>query len=598
MGANVKDTKYSLQNQCIVFAVPLQHRCSATATVLQCYCNAFAVLLQKMCSRFAVRACDEKAMGVLSFLRNMCYLCHTCNLNSSSYGIGIQNFEQLRTRNCVYVDKTELVYKLVNTDQIYFFSRPRRFGKSLLVSTLEAYFQGKKELFEGLAMERLEQEWEVCPVLHVDFSLTKYTELRDLTGQLNLFLSRWEEIYGKKEEEEGAAERLQGIILRAYAKTGKPVVVLIDEYDAPLLDSNSDALLQQQLRNEMRKFFSPLKGLGQYLRFLFITGISKFSQLSIFSELNNLQNISMRDDFSALCGITEEELLTQLKPDIERMAEANDETYEEACLHLKRQYDGYHFSKACADIYNPFSLFNAFNSKEYKNYWFSTGTPTFLIDILRHADFDVRALEGVEATDEQFDAPTEQITSPIPVLYQSGYLTIKGYDRNFQIYRLAYPNGEVRKGFIESLLPSYVHLPAQNNTFYVVSFLRDLMKGDVESCLERTRSFFASIPNDLENKTEKHYQTIFYLLFRLMGQYVESEVKSSVGRADVVVQLQDVVYVFEFKYDGTPEEALAQIDSKQYAIPYRADGRRVVKIGVIFDSSTRTIGGWKIAKAD
>lgn len=513
-------------------------------------------------------------------------------LSGRRYPIGIQNFEQLRTRNCVYVDKTELVYKLVNTDQIYFFSRPRRFGKSLLVSTLEAYFQGKKELFEGLAMERLEQEWEVCPVLHVDFSLTKYTELRDLTGQLNLFLSRWEEIYGKKEEEEGAAERLQGIILRAYAKTGKPVVVLIDEYDAPLLDSNSDALLQQQLRNEMRKFFSPLKGLGQYLRFLFITGISKFSQLSIFSELNNLQNISMRDDFSALCGITEEELLTQLKPDIERMAEANDETYEEACLHLKRQYDGYHFSKACADIYNPFSLFNAFNSKEYKNYWFSTGTPTFLIDILRHADFDVRALEGVEATDEQFDAPTEQITSPIPVLYQSGYLTIKGYDRNFQIYRLAYPNGEVRKGFIESLLPSYVHLPAQNNTFYVVSFLRDLMKGDVESCLERTRSFFASIPNDLENKTEKHYQTIFYLLFRLMGQYVESEVKSSVGRADVVVQLQDVVYVFEFKYDGTPEEALAQIDSKQYAIPYRADGRRVVKIGVIFDSSTRTIGGW------
>ena len=605
MGANVKDTKYSLQNQCIVFAVPLQHRCSATATVLQCYCNAFAVLLQKMCSRFAVRACDEKAMGVLSFLRNMCYLCHTCNLNSSSYGIewqtypiGIQNFEQLRTRNCVYVDKTELVYKLVNTDQIYFFSRPRRFGKSLLVSTLEAYFQGKKELFEGLAMERLEQEWEVCPVLHVDFSLTKYTELRDLTGQLNLFLSRWEEIYGKKEEEEGAAERLQGIILRAYAKTGKPVVVLIDEYDAPLFDSNSDALLQQQLRNEMRKFFSPLKGLGQYLRFLFITGISKFSQLSIFSELNNLQNISMRDDFSALCGITEQELLTQLKPDIRQMAEANGETYEEACAHLKRQYDGYHFSKACADIYNPFSLFNAFNSKEYKNYWFSTGTPTFLIDILRHADFDVRALEGVEATDEQFDAPTEQITSPIPVLYQSGYLTIKGYDRNFQIYRLAYPNGEVRKGFIESLLPSYVHLPAQNNTFYVVSFLRDLMKGDVESCLERTRSFFASIPNDLENKTEKHYQTIFYLLFRLMGQYVESEVKSSVGRADVVVQLQDVVYVFEFKYDGTPEEALAQIDSKQYAIPYRADGRRVVKIGVNFDSATRTIGGWKIAKAD
>ncbi len=515
-------------------------------------------------------------------------------LNIRRYPIGIQNFEELRNRNCVYVDKTELIYRLTNTDKVYFFSRPRRFGKSLLISTLEAYFQGKKELFEGLAMEQLEKDWTVYPVLHVDFSLTKYTTLFDLQEQLNLFLSRWELIYGKNEQEETPAARLQGIILRAYEKTGKQIVVLIDEYDAPLLDSNSDIPLQQQLRNEMRKFFSPLKGMGQYLRFLFITGISKFSQLSIFSELNNLKNISMRDDFSALCGITEQELLTQLKSDIERMAEANGETYQEACLHLKQRYDGYHFSKSCADIYNPFSLFNAFDAKEYKNYWFSTGTPTFLIDILKRADFDVRSLEGVEATDEQFDAPTEQITSPIPVLYQSGYLTIKGYDPAFQIYRLAYPNGEVRKGFIESLLPAYIQLPGQQNTFYVVSFIRDLLKGDIESCLERTRSFFASIPNDLENKTEKHYQTIFYLLFRLMGQYVDAEVKSAIGRADVVVKLQDAIYVFEFKYDGTPEEALAQIDSKQYAIPFQADGRKIFKIGVNFDSATRTIGGWTI----
>ncbi len=515
-------------------------------------------------------------------------------LNIRRYPIGIQNFEELRNRNCVYVDKTELIYRLTNTDKVYFFSRPRRFGKSLLISTLEAYFQGKKELFEGLAMEQLEKDWTVYPVLHVDFSLTKYTTLFDLQEQLNLFLSRWELIYGKNEQEETPAARLQGIILRAYEKTGKQIVVLIDEYDAPLLDSNSDIPLQQQLRNEMRKFFSPLKGMGQYLRFLFITGISKFSQLSIFSELNNLKNISMRDDFSALCGITEQELLTQLKSDIERMAEANGETYQEACLHLKQRYDGYHFSKSCADIYNPFSLFNAFDAKEYKNYWFSTGTPTFLIDILKRADFDVRSLEGVEATDEQFDAPTEQITSPIPVLYQSGYLTIKGYDPAFQIYRLAYPNGEVRKGFIESLLPAYIQLPGQQNTFYVVSFIRDLLKGDIESCLERTRSFFASIPNDLENKTEKHYQTIFYLLFRLMGQYVDAEVNSAIGRADVVVKLQDAIYVFEFKYDGTPEEALAQIDSKQYAIPFQADGRKIFKIGVNFDSATRTIGGWTI----
>lgn len=517
-------------------------------------------------------------------------------LDIRRYPIGIQNFEDLRNLNCVYVDKTEPIYRLINTGKFYFLSRPRRFGKSLLVSTLEAYFQGKRELFKGLFMERRETDWTAYPVLHVDFSLTKYTTLFDLQEQLNLLLYRWEQLYGKNQQEETPAARLQGIILRAYEKTGRQVVVLIDEYDAPLLDSNSDILLQQQLRNEMRKFFSPLKGLGQYLRFLFITGISKFSQLSIFSELNNLQNISMRDDFSTLCGITEQELLTQLQPDIEQMAVANGESYEEACAHLKRQYDGYHFSKACTDIYNPFSLFNAFNAKEYNNYWFSTGTPTFLIDILRASDFDVRSLESVEATDEQFDAPTEQITSPIPVLYQSGYLTIKGYDPAFQIYRLGYPNNEVRKGFIESMLPAYVHLPGQNNTFYVVSFIRDLLKGDIESCLERTRSFFASIPNDLDNKTEKHYQTIFYLLFRLMGQYVDAEVKSAFGRADVVVKLPDAIYVFEFKFDGTPEEALAQIDSKQYALPYQADGRKIVKIGVNFDSATRTIGGWKIAE--
>ena len=487
--------------------------------------------------------------------------------NYRRYPIGIQNFEQLRNRNCVYVDKTELVYRLANTDSVYFLSRPRRFGKSLLVSTLEAYFQGKKDLFKGLAMERLEKDWNVYPVFHIDFSLTKYTTLFDLQEQLNLFLLRCEKVYGAEKEEKTPAARLQGMIRRAYEQTGLPVVVLIDEYDAPLLDSNSNIPLQQELRNELRKFFSPLKGLGQYLRFLFITGISKFSQMSIFSELNNLKNISMRDDFSAICGITERELLDELRPDIERMALANGETYEAACAHLKRQYDGYHFSKKCEDVYNPFSLFNAFAQKSYENFWFSTGTPTFLINILQQSNFDIRELDGTTATAEQFDAPTSVITDPLPVLYQSGYLTIKGYDSEFQLYTLAYPNKEVRKGFIESLMPAYVHLPARENTFYVVSFIKDLRAGKLVECLERIRAFFASIPNDLENKQEKHYQTIFYLLFRLMGQYVDVEVKSAIGRADVVVKLHDAIYVFEFKVDGTPEEALEQINSKGYAIP-------------------------------
>ena len=512
------------------------------------------------------------------------------------YPIGIQNFEDLRNNGYVYVDKTELIYRLTNTNKVYFLSRPRRFGKSLLVSTLEAYFSGKKDLFNGLAMETLEKEWAVYPVLHIDFSVSKYMTAEALSAVINYQLLQWEKLYGREEGETTFSLRLKGIIQRAYTQTGKPVVILVDEYDAPMLDSNNNTELQIEIRDIMRDFFSPLKAQGQYIRFLFITGISKFSQMSIFSELNNLQNISMRDDYSAICGITEQELRTQLKADIEMMAQANGETYEEACLHLKQQYDGYHFSEHSEDIYNPFSLFNAFAQKKYANFWFSTGTPTFLINILQQSNFDIRELDGTTATAEQFDAPTSVITDPLPVLYQSGYLTIKGYDSEFQLYTLAYPNKEVRKGFIESLMPAYVHLPARENTFYVVSFIKDLRAGKLVECLERIRAFFASIPNDLENKQEKHYQTIFYLLFRLMGQYVDVEVKSAIGRADVVVKLHDAIYVFEFKVDGTPEEALEQINSKGYAIPYQPDHRSVVKIGVNFDSTTRTIGDWVIAE--
>ena len=371
------------------------------------------------------------------------------------YPIGIQNFEDLRNNNCVYIDKTDLIYRLTHSDKVYFLSRPRRFGKSLLVSTLEAYFQGKKHLFEGLAMERLETEWTEYPVLHMDFSGSKYMDAESLKAALDVQISRWEKIYGSVENERTFSNRFEGVIQRAYLQTGKQVVVLIDEYDAPLLDTNSEPSLQKELRDIVRDFFSPLKKNGQYLRFHLLTGISKFSQLSIFSELNTLQNISMRDEFSALCGITENELLTQMKPDIERMAEANSETYEEACAHLKKQYDGYHFSGKCEDIYNPFSLINAFNAKKYDNFWFESGTPTFLLDILGKTDFNVRDLDGVMATKEQFDAPTDVITDPVPVLYQSGYLTIKEYDKDRRQYLLSFPNEEVRQGFSESLFRYY-----------------------------------------------------------------------------------------------------------------------------------------------
>ena len=539
---------------------------------------------------------------------------------------GIDNFKKIRNGNYYYVDKTSLVEQILNNgSEVTLFTRPRRFGKSLNMSMIQHFFEIGTDpaLFDGL---KISKNTEICeqymgkyPVISISLKGIDADSYEKARAQLIKTINRearrfqfllesdklsqvdkalFSELLTRNMEEDTITSSLQELTELLEVHYEQQVVVLIDEYDAPLLDSNSNIPLQQELRNELRKFFSPLKGLGQYLRFLFITGISKFSQMSIFSELNNLKNISMRDDFSAICGITERELLDELRPDIERMALANGETYEAACAHLKRQYDGYHFSKHCEDIYNPFSLFNAFDAKEYKNFWFSTGTPTFLIDLLQETDFDVRQLEGVEATDEQFDAPTERVTSPIPVLYQSGYLTIKGYDPEFQVYRLAYPNGEVRKGFIESLLPAYLELPGQSSTFYVVSFIRDLRKGDIESCLERTRSFFASIPNDLENKTEKHYQTIFYLLFRLMGMYVDSEVKSAVGRADVVIKMQDAIYVLEFKYDGTAREALAQINSRLYAVPYRKDGRRIVKVGINFDSATRTIGDWVIEVED
>lgn len=373
------------------------------------------------------------------------------------YPIGIQDFETLRRANNVYIDKTDLIYQLISTNRVYFLSRPRRFGKSLLISTLEAYFLGKRDLFEGLAIAELEEEWAVYPVLHIDFSMRKYLAADALCELLNYNLVQWEKVYGREEGETSYATRFEGVIRRAYEQTGQQVVILIDEYDSPMLDTNSNPDLQAELRGIVRDFFSVLKGTGRYQRFLFMTGISKFSQMSIFSELNNLQNISLREEYAALCGITEEEVLTQLQPGIQALADRNKETYDKACTHLKRKYDGYHFSKQSPDIYNPFSLLNALISKDYSNYWFGSGTPTFLIDLIGRMQFDVTLMEDVSLTAEEFDRATDTITDPIPVLYQSGYITIKEYHPALDLYTLAYPNEEVRLGFIKCLLPTFVH---------------------------------------------------------------------------------------------------------------------------------------------
>ena len=507
--------------------------------------------------------------------------------------IGIQTFEDIRNDGYLYVDKTALMWTMANIGKPFFLSRPRRFGKSLLISTFEAYFKGRRDLFTGLAVEQLEKKWEEYPVLHLDLNAEKYDSPDRLDAILSNQLTQWEAIYGRGEDETTLSSRFLGVIRRAE-QAGRGVVVLVDEYDKPLLQAIQNEPLLNSYRSTLKAFYGVLKSADRYLRFAFLTGVTKFSQVSVFSDLNQLNDISLNYDFSTLCGITREELLANFEPEIAALSQANDINTKEVVETMTRQYDGYHFSKICEDIYNPFSLFNAFSQRDYKSFWFSTGTPTFLIEMLQRMDFSLTLLEKMEVKDEDFDKATEVITDPIPVLYQSGYLTIKGYEPLFRTYTLGYPNEEVKIGFIETLIPSYLNQPTRESNFYVVSFVRDLMKGDIEQCLLRTRSFFSSIPYDLENNQEKHYQTIFYLLFRLMGQYVDVEVKNAIGRADVVIKMPDAIYVFEFKVDGTPEEALAQINSKQYAIPYEVEHRKVVKVGVNFDSTTRTLGQWKI----
>jgi hypothetical protein len=514
------------------------------------------------------------------------------------FPIGIQHFESLRERGRVYVDKTALIHQLVTSGEVYFLSRPRRFGKSLLVSTLQAYFEGQKELFDGLAMEKLETEWTQHPVLLLSFAMRKYGNIIVLHRRVGEQLREWESSYGRGADlqDEDYGGRFAAVIRMAYEKTGQKTVVLIDEYDSPMLDSMNNPELQKEIRGIIRNFFSPLKDCGKYMRFLFLTGISKFSQLSIFSELNNLKNISMIPDYAAICGIMEEELLTQLAQDVQALAEKNGETYEEACAHLKYQYDGYHFCHECAGVYNPFSLINVLNDRKYHNYWYSTGTPTFLVEMLAQMDFDPRLFENeVQASDEDFDQPTETLTNPLPVLYQSGYLTIKDYDPMMQFYTLGYPNEEVRLGVVRSLIPTYFNIKGNTSGFYAVAFLKDLQAGDIDSCMKRTQAFYASVPYDKKDDHEKRFELIFYMLFTLMGQFVRTEVHTDGGRADVVVHIPGsnaATYVIEFKVDSPASEAIAQIKAKGYDKPYRLEGKKVVCIGVGFDKETRTLSDW------
>ena len=512
------------------------------------------------------------------------------------YPIGIQNFESLRKDGYFYIDKTALIYQLVQTGRYYFLSRPRRFGKSLLLSTLEAYFEGKKELFEGLDIEKSEEKWTKYPVLHLDLNAKKFDTTDDLIRLIDRQLLIYEAEYGSSDADRSIDDRFFTLIRLAYEKTGQRVVILIDEYDKPMLQAIGNEDLQKEYRETLKAFYGVMKSMDKYIRFALLTGVTKFGKVSVFSDLNNLDDISMDDRYIEICGITEQEIHACFEEELNKLGRSQNMTYDEVCRELKTRYDGYHFSENTIGIYNPFSLLNTFAKMKFGSYWFETGTPSYLVELLKRHHYDLYRMAHEETSADVLNSIDSSSTNPIPVIYQSGYLTIKDYDKEFQNYLLAFPNDEVRYGFINFLVPFYTPMKNNDQGFYIGKFVQELRSGDYESFLTRLEAFFADIPYELNERTERHYQVIFYLVFKLMGQFTEAEVRSARGRADAVVKTPKYIYVFEFKLKGTAEEALKQIDDKGYLIPYQADQREVVKIGVEFSAESRNLGRWLVER--
>ena len=513
----------------------------------------------------------------------------------NKYPVGIQTFEKIRENGYLYIDKTQYIVDFREKKMSYIFlSRPRRFGKSLFASTLQAYFEGRKELFEGLAIADYEKDWVKHPVLHFDLSGAKHFDADALNSYLNLQLLPYEELYGKGEGEKYPNERLDGVVRRAYKQTGEKVVVIIDEYDAPLLDVVHEKDELKQLRLIMQNFYSPLKKLDPYLEFIFITGITKFSQLSIFSELNNIQNISMLPEYATICGITEEEMATQMDEDLDILAKRMGISREEAIQKLKYNYDGYHFTWPSPDIYNPFSLLNAFVTGRLDSYWFGSGTPMYLIEMLRKYGVLPSKIGGNEAMAEEFDAPTERMASITPLLYQSGYVTIKNADTDFGIYRLDIPNKEVRIGLMRSLLPYYVTPDTLTATTTIVNLARALVKGDMEGMLQLLQTFLSTVPYCDHTDYESHYQQMLYIIFSLLGMYVDVEVRTPKGRVDMVMRTATTLYIVELKLNQSAEAAMQQIDLKNYPERFALCGLPVVKVGINFDMERHTLKDWMI----
>ena len=513
---------------------------------------------------------------------------------SKLYPVGVQNFEKVILGGYEYVDKTALIYELFNTGSYYFLSRPRRFGKSLLLSTLEAYAQGKKELFKGLALEKLEKDWTVYPVLHLDLNTEKYDTEASLENKLELTLKQWEAEYGYNPDEYSVATRFEGVIRRACEQTGRRVVILIDEYDKPMLQAIGNEALQNEYRSTLKAFYGALKSMDGCIRFALLTGVTKFGKVSVFSDLNNLMDISMDDRYVEICGISEKEVHAYFEEDIHALATATGMSYEQACAELQANYDGYHFTENAVGMYNPFSLLNTFAKKKFGSYWFETGTPTYLVELLKLHHYPIEDLEHIVTSQPVLDSIDTASTDPIPVIYQSGYLTIKGYNKMFENYTLGFPNREVEQGFFKFLLPNYASVSVSKSPYQIQCFVEEVMAGKVDDFFDRLKTMFADIPYELARDREVHYQNILYIIFKLMGFYVQVEYHTSRGRIDLVLQTQDYVYVMEFKLNGSADEALAQIREKGYAAPFAKDVRTVYRIGVNFSDELRNIQEVKV----
>lgn len=512
------------------------------------------------------------------------------------YPIGIQTFSKLREGGYVYIDKSEYVYRLTNGDMSYvFLSRPRRFGKSLLTSTLHSYFSGRKELFAGLKIESLEKEWKQYPVLHFDMGQAKHMDVDRLNNYLIKQLELNEQAVGAFSADKDVSLRLSGLIRKAYQKYNTKVVVLIDEYDAPLLDVAHEEENLPKLRQVMRNFYSPLKACDPYLRFVFFTGITKFSQLSVFSELNNIKNISMLPEFSGICGITKDELTTQMKGDIEEFADRYNVSYDKMLQSLKENYDGYHFSWPSEDIFNPFSILNSFVDKRLDSYWFASGTPTYIIELLKKFNILPTEIGASDVTAFDFDIPLEQATNLLPLLYQAGYLTIKDGDPTFGFYTLGIPNKEVRNGLMRSLIPYYIQPDTQPVSSTLVRMFKALLKDDMDEMLRLLQTFLATVPQCDNTDYEGHYQQVLYIIFTLLGTYCDVEVRTSHGRVDMVMHTSTRLYLLELKLNRNAETAMKQIDLKEYDKRFALYKEPVVKVAVNFSTETRNITDWIIS---